>query len=150
MRRLVCVFHRVCLSLNSRIWVEIRSSCLSETRNDVCLRGAVQFVFVNTSTEYAVPNNYNNCTQYQQRVATQLGALLGASSVSQPNVNTVLVTGRQEAKLPVTSNQITTGCAACPACNVLVVVAITTSMHAAMVLDAKAFQRVRAAACRIS
>lgn len=72
-----------------------------------------QFQFVNTSTEYAVPNSFNNCSQYQTRVAAQQAQLVGASVVSRPTPDEVLVTGRQTARLLVTANQIVSGCALC-------------------------------------
>lgn len=72
---------------------------------------AAQFQFANTSIEYSVPNNYNGCSQYQQRIVSQLRQLLGPGPISQPGSNTILVSGRHVGMLPVTNNQIAIGCA---------------------------------------
>ena len=58
-----------------------------------------------------MPNDFNGCDQYQQRVVAQLRQLLGGASITQPSNDTVLVVGRHVGSLPVTNNQIAIGCA---------------------------------------
>lgn len=41
---------------------------------------AMQFQFLNSSAEYAVPNSFNNCSQYQTRIAAQITEMVGIAS----------------------------------------------------------------------